>query len=383
VLVLPPAPAPEASGAPSAGSGGYHAVTPTRLLDTRTGGRVGLGPHGRVDIDVLGRAGVPASGVTAVVLNLTASCESDDTSLSVWPTGTRSNRPVTGLGAGVTRSVLVTARVGAGGAVSVGNGIGVTELTADVVGYYAAGGPPIQAIASARIYSSRGDAAGKLTSGHPRSIPLPATLGGVPVSRIAAVIVDVSALSPAGAGTLAAYKPGDDGSIPTLNYRQGQTVDNLAVAPVVSGAIELMATGTPVDSVLDVRGVVLASATPAQPGTAFTATKPVLVVDTRHTGGAITAGTPRTIRVTGPGTGVPGSATAVLVDLTAIAPARATSLQVYPAGQVPTVGAALRAPRGEVAGNEVVVPVGANGAVTVTISTGSSHVRLDTHGWFR
>ena len=56
--------------------GVFHAVTPTRLLDTRTGvgrpapGRIGAGRT--FDLVVSGRARIPASGVTAIVLNVTA-----------------------------------------------------------------------------------------------------------------------------------------------------------------------------------------------------------------------------------------------------------------------------------------------------------------------
>ncbi len=66
-------------------------LTPARLLDTRTG--VGtsaagaVGAAGRVDLDVLGRGGVPASGVDSVVVNVTATGRSQRSFVTVWPTG--------------------------------------------------------------------------------------------------------------------------------------------------------------------------------------------------------------------------------------------------------------------------------------------------------
>jgi hypothetical protein len=377
-LVLPPAPAPEIPAAPLVGVGSYLPVTPTRLLDTRAAGQIGIGPAGRIDVPVLGRAGVPSSGVTAVVLNLTASCGSDDTALSVWPSGRASNRPVTSVPAGVTRSVLVTSRVGADGSISIGNARGVSELTADIVGYYtAAGGWPVQAIGSVRLYDSSSDPAGKLIADAPRLIPLPAQLAGVPVAQIKAVVLDVTAVSPAGPGTLAAYQPGAAGDLPSLSYRKGESIDNLAIAPVSGGSIALKATGTPVDALLDVRALIV---DPSLAGTSLTALKPALVLDT-GVHAPVKAGAPRKVVLTGTATGVPAGARAVLIDLTALDPSTTTALQVYPWGSSAPGGAALRLAAGDVRGNLVIVPLGADGAIAVSNARGSTRTRVDVHGY--
>jgi hypothetical protein len=382
VLVLPPAPTPQPPGPPSGGSGGYLPVTPTRLLDTRTGGRIGLGPQGRVAVPVLGRAGVPASGVSSVVLNLTATCVSDDTTLTVWPAGlARSNRPVTAVPAGVTRSVLVTARVGADGAVDIGNGRGVTELTADVVGYYATGGLPIRPISSTRLYDSRLDSArGVLKADQPRLIRLPATLGGVAAPAIQALIVDVTALGPTGNGALTAYRPGAAGDLPTLNYRRSEHMDNLAVVPVSGGEIAIKATGTPVDAILDVRGLVVDAATQ---GTAFTPLRSVLAFDTGTGKGVLRVGSPRRVVLASSKTGVPSTAGAALISLTAAAPSVQTSLQAYPAGLPSTGGSAVRVSAGDTRGNLVVVTLGSGGAIELANAQGSTQVRVDVLGYFQ
>jgi hypothetical protein len=377
VLIVPPPPVDEIPATPSSGAGGYVPVTPTRLLDTRTGGRVGLGPNGRVDIPVLGVGGVPTTGVTSVVLNLTASAASDDTALRVWPTGQPTKRILTGVPAGLTRSVLVTTRVGGGGAVSVGNSDGVTELTVDVVGYFAAGGSALRSIAPTRIYRSLTDPAGKLTADQPRSIPLPATLGGIPATQITGLVVDVSVLTPAGAGTLTAYRPGTAGNLPTLSYRSGESIDNLAFVEVSGGTIALRVTGAAVDAVLDVRAVT----GPIVGGSTFTPVKPVLAVDTRTLGGALGAGAARKVVVTGSKTGVPIEASAVVVDLTGLAPARKTWLRAYTWGQSASRGTALRVAKGEIRGNLVVVPLGPDGSIAIENARGSLQVRVDVYGY--
>src|SRR5215208_1996998 len=71
---------------------GYSALSSARLLDTRPDGstvddlfaRGGLvGPDSAVDVTVTGRGGVPASGVGAVVLNVTAVGQSSRTFITV------------------------------------------------------------------------------------------------------------------------------------------------------------------------------------------------------------------------------------------------------------------------------------------------------------
>jgi hypothetical protein len=96
---------------------------------------VGAGEH--IDVSVTGVGGVPASGVTAVVLNVTAVFPSSQTHITVWPAGT--TMPVaSSLNAspGWVVPNLVVAKVGANGKVSLYNNSGTVDLLADVVGYY-------------------------------------------------------------------------------------------------------------------------------------------------------------------------------------------------------------------------------------------------------
>ena len=194
-------------------------------------------------------------------------------------------------------------------------------------------------------------------------------------------MVDVSALSPGGTGTLTAYRPGDPGTLPTLAYRKGQSVDNLAIVPVSGGAIAIRATGTPAAVDLDVRALVLFGPTTSASGTvvsgeAFTAVKPALVVDSSKTGGALTPGKPRGYQVTGSKTAVPASAGAV-------EPSTATTLQVYPWALAQGSGAVLRVSAGDTRGNLVAVPLGAGGAIAVSNAHGSAQFRLVVVGYLQ
>ena len=71
----------------------YVPLEPARILDTRFGVGAGSGTvsdGGVVDLPIAGRGGVPQTGVTAVVLNVTAAGVSGpDTFVTVYPSGTR------------------------------------------------------------------------------------------------------------------------------------------------------------------------------------------------------------------------------------------------------------------------------------------------------
>lgn len=116
-------------------SGNFTPLAPSRVLDTRASGAVGA--RAAVDLTVVGVGGVPASGVSAVVLNVTATRPTAKTYITVWPAGAaRPDASNLNVVEGQSRPNLVIARVGAGGRVSLYNDAGTTDLLADVVGWF-------------------------------------------------------------------------------------------------------------------------------------------------------------------------------------------------------------------------------------------------------
>ena len=129
-------------------SGGFTGVVPARLLDTRgasCGVRIGGGETRTLTI--AGRGGVPASGVGAVALNVTATNPSAASFLTVWPAG--QSRPDTSnlnMVPGRTVPNMVTVGLGAGGQVSIYNASGAVDVLIDVMGYFSGdtpGGTPV------------------------------------------------------------------------------------------------------------------------------------------------------------------------------------------------------------------------------------------------
>ena len=121
--------------------GMYGAVAPTRLLDTRNGNgapAAAVPYQGTVNLDVTGVGGVPASGVSAVVLNVTVTAPAAAGFITAYAAGTR--RPMASnlnFVAGQTVPNLVVAPVSAGGNVVLYNGApGSVQLVADIAGYF-------------------------------------------------------------------------------------------------------------------------------------------------------------------------------------------------------------------------------------------------------
>jgi hypothetical protein len=388
VLVVPPNPPPLPAGAMATGAGGYVPVAPFTVADTR-GGVTPVGPRGRVDVAVLGRGGIPATGVTSVVVETVSVCATQNTALTVFPTGRATwgtqavHLPATGTPA--TRSAVAVVPVGADGRISVRNDLGVSDVIVDVLGYHTsdAGTGAGLVPARARLYDSRRDAAGMLRAGEARTITLPA-LGGVPASEMRGQVLDVTVVGAGVAGVLQ-VRPGASASgiAVRLHYPPGGAHDEWLPVAVSGGRLTLRATG-PVHVLVDTAGY-YPSAAPGtgDAGLRYTGVAPTRLVDTRRTGsGYLPKGAARSIRVTGVG-GVPQDAAAVLVNVVGLQPPAATRLTAWPMGRPGDVATALRIAPGDVRANLVMVPVGDNGGILVGAPDAASKVVVDLVGWYR
>ena len=131
-------------GAPMPGA--FGVVSPSRLLDTRNGTgapAAAVAGHQSVQLTVLGVGGVPASGVSAVVLNVTETGATSTGYITAYADGsTRPTASNLNFVTGQTVPNLVIAAVGDNGKVDFYNGSSTpVNLIADVSGYYIAGAP--------------------------------------------------------------------------------------------------------------------------------------------------------------------------------------------------------------------------------------------------
>lgn len=129
-------------------------------------------------------------------------------------------------------------------------------------------------------------------------------------------------------------------------------------------------------------------AVPALAGAKFTAVDPVRVLDTREGVGApkatVKAGGVIDLKVTG-SNGVPANATAVVLNVTGVAPSAATDIRVYPTPVVLTPApevSNLNLVRGITRANLVTVPVGNDGKVRLRNNAGTVSLLADLAGFY-
>ncbi|MDP1807844.1 MAG: hypothetical protein Q8K72_21885 [Acidimicrobiales bacterium] len=242
--------------------GRYTPLVPSRLLDTREGG-VPLGPNGSLELQVGGRAGVPASDATAAVLNVVATGTTATSFLTVHPSG--QPRPMASnlnFDAGDTVSNRTMVKLGAGGKVTIYNLAGATDVVVDIAGWY--GDAPAATTAGTyaaappwRVLDTRtftGGVWGPIAGGTAVAVQVTGR-GGVPTSGVSAVVLNATSVDPVGAGFLTLFPTG--GNLPLasdVNYAGGETRPNLTVVKVgVGGKIDLY-TSTSAHVVLDVAG---------------------------------------------------------------------------------------------------------------------------------
>lgn len=123
-------------------SAGFHAVTPDRILDTRPHAQIGYSggmPDGSpVAVQIAGAGGLPAKGISAVVVNITATETTGPNYVVAYPSGT--DRPATSNlnleFVGETRANGAVVPVGADGRINLVTKV-PTHLIVDVLGYFA------------------------------------------------------------------------------------------------------------------------------------------------------------------------------------------------------------------------------------------------------
>ncbi|WP_327280494.1 hypothetical protein [Streptomyces sp. NBC_01205] len=213
----------------------FTPYAPTRLLDTRDGTGAPKGkvaPYATTRVKISGNGTIPA-GVTAVVLNVTATNTTSGGHVTVFPEG--SDRPTTSnvnFSAGQTVPNLVIVPVNKNGYVDLYNGgWEPVDLIADITGYFtrtsSSGYTPLSPSRFLDTREGQGQVAGQGTTG----VQITGR-NGIPYGATA-VALNVTVTNPREDGHLTVYPSG--GAVPTtsnLNFRGGQTVANSVIVPV-------------------------------------------------------------------------------------------------------------------------------------------------------
>ncbi|GAA2788626.1 hypothetical protein [Streptomyces showdoensis] len=238
----------------------FEPLKPTRVLDTRTG--LGSRPHKADDyhwptVQVTGRSGIPATGVTAVLVNLTATNATRRTDVTAYVE--QSEGSILNLGVGETVSNLAVVPVSPNGTITFVNRAGAADLIADIAGYYTGThlGSLFQPLAPARSLDTRtgtGTPKGKVGAGRTVTLTV-AGLNGVPASGATAVVLNLTATGGTRGTVVTAYSYGTNRpGTSNLNVPAGRTVSVLAVVPVKDGKVTLYNHSGSVDLIADVQG---------------------------------------------------------------------------------------------------------------------------------
>ena len=241
------------------GSGyGYHSMTPTRLLDSRTAtggwGSSKLNSTAPRELVVGGANGIP-NDAAAVVLSVTATDTSNQTYLRVEPTGFSSSSSNLNVDRGETITNLVTTRIGTDRRIRFTNNTGTVNVVVDAVGYYDFTGASFRAIDPARVLDSRFGTGGYNTpwsAGTTRTIPVSQVATG---DDLVAVATNLTATDTTQMSLLTLFPAAPRPGTSNLLFTPGQTIAaaaNTGVAP--NGTVSLYNQLGSAHLVLDVNG---------------------------------------------------------------------------------------------------------------------------------
>lgn len=385
-------------------STGYHPLTDqVRVLDTRTGtgGIRNPIPAGQtVSMTIPQQLGIPASQVSAVVMNVTVVNPPTAGYVSIFPTG--SGTPAVSsvnFNAGENTPNLVNVQLRADGSVSALNGAaGAVDLLFDVVGWYGTASAPANgseyvSITPVRAKDSRTD-------------PFYASLGGLAPGGTytlrttdAAVyetyVMNVTITAPQGSGFVT-IGPGDT---PAPTAANPPTTSNLNVYPGRDVANSVVVRrGTDTDQtiriyngtsgylhfIMDIVGAFYIG--PSDANGLFTPVTPYRTYDTRQptTSGIIAAGPAGTRRLNM--NSLPPEATAVVVNVTVADSTNDGWVSVYPGDVFPgtsTVNFQAHRAKANLALVKITTDGSGNRIMSIRVGeSGFAHVIIDIFGYY-
>jgi spore germination protein YaaH len=375
-------------------SGTYHAIAPTRILDTRRA--LGLsGPliSGRSQtLKIAGQGVVPANAI-AVTGNLTVSrataagyvrfgpSVATNSSTINFPAGdNRANGVTLGLAADGSLSAIFNSSDGRVGAHQV-------QLIFDVTGYFTrdASGATYFPVSPNRIVDTRKalGISAALTPGKVATFNV-AGLAGVPANAVA-VTGNATVTRATGTGYIAiAPKISGVPGTSTLNFKPRDNRANNVTVQLSGGKLQVAysgPSGTLVHFIFDVTGYFV----PGTTGATFVPLTPGRVVDSRSSlgfRGPLTSGGWATFKVIGLAS-VKNTAVAVVGNLTCTRQTVSGWLAIAPGHTAST--STLNFPPGDNRANGFVSLFGPGGTLTVSFSKvgGSTHAVVDVLGYYR
>lgn len=399
-------------------AGVYVPVTPFRILDTRQCAPCGapIGPYstpfdtGTIrQLQVTGGGGViPSSGVTAVVLNVTATDTTQSGFFTLYPHGAgRPNSSNVNFVAGQTVPNLVQVAVGASGQVDLYNFYGNADMIIDVAGYFATGGGTnglFNPLTPTRILDTRncapcGAPIGPYSTpfgvGQTRTLQIAGgALGGVPLGA-SGVVLNVTVTNPTNSGFLTLFPDGaSKPNASNVNFVAGQTVPNRVYVKLGSnGYVDIYNFNSTTDVIIDVNGY-FSNGSSTTSGYQYYSLPPARIIDTRQCpacgapigayGTPFTGGQTRTAAVAGTGALLPASANAqaVVANATTTDTTQGGFYTLFPDGTTRPNASDVNWVTGETVPNLSVTKLGSNGQMDVYNYFGNADLIIDVNGYY-
>ncbi|MBI4934446.1 MAG: Ig-like domain repeat protein [Actinobacteria bacterium] len=390
VLTVTAAPAPP--GPPAA----LIPTVPTRIIDTRPGY-----PHVRPAPDRVLAAGevlevqftdlpglVPASGVSAVALDIGVVAPDGDGYITAYPCGDRPTVSSLNFRSAETTSNAAIVPVNDSTGAVCFSASRATHLIVDITGWFATGNGFVDAAPSRLVDTRPGHVAlrpltGSFGTDQVREVTVTDIPGLVPAQGVAAVSLNLTVVNPTGAGYVSAYACGERPNASSVNFGTGRTVANLAIVPVSASGTVCFYASQSLHLVIDLTGWF-------EVGHGFDASGPARVLDTRPgysglrtvTSERIGGATMLTVKVTDLAGLVPADGVgAVSLNVTAIDPEGDGFLTVWACGTRPDASSLNFAAHRTTAG-AVIAPVDAATGTVCFYSSQNVHLAVDLNGWF-
>jgi hypothetical protein len=396
-IVLPPVDPPPTTTPPPPPpitTNRFVPLPPERILDTRSA--IGAAttspivPKGEVTLTVAGRGGVPITGATAIVMNVTVVDATGTGYVTVHPAdvatmSTASNLNLTQ--AGQTVANLVTVRLSTDGKVKL-FASGGGHLLADVAGYYTTAATSTSGrfvpIGPVRFFDSRGRNDFPMKAGETATL---AALGATPLpsSGVSALILNVTLTDSLGDGFLTAWPAGlDRPTVSNLNViGTRQSIANQVIVPVgTDGKVSFFASRGG-GLIIDLAGYFTDNSAPESADGLFTPVVPGRIIDTRPDDANRLGSAKRTYAMSTTAGHIPATGVkAVLMNLTAADTGGAGFVTAWPAHlPAPTVSVLNWGTAGATVPNHAIVSLSPTGEVSFATLT-STHLIADSAGWF-
>ncbi|HEX2783669.1 MAG TPA: S8 family serine peptidase, partial [Ilumatobacteraceae bacterium] len=395
-----PAPPVTVASAPST----FTALgAPVRLLDTRPSSFIGpanlVGPYPQyaiIDLSISSSGVIPPTA-TSVAVNITSTD-------SVSPFYVQALPKLGGaIGAFSTTNVAAPGHIQPNFAiVPLGQGsISIFiptggNIIVDAMGYFT---PTTGATTAGRfipvnprrVLDTRPTEAGPVPAGWTSHVPAAGETvrvdvpegAGVPATGVSALVVNITATEPVGAGFMQALPTGaPPGQTSNVNYVAGETTATHAIVPLGAGGTISVFTSNSSHIVVDVMGYITDATVSASSVGEFVPITPSRFYDSRSAPNTIHAGLSTvSLQLAGAPFQVPVGAAAVSMNLTSDQATGAGYLTVYPADGPLPLTSNLNYVAATPVANAGLVKLSASGALKVFVNV-ATHVIIDVNGYF-